>query len=74
MSPDLHGIVGWAPGAPGLMLCNGFSGHGFMHSPIVGRLVAEMILDGGAHSIDIDALRPSRFTEGALAVENLGIV
>lgn len=74
MSPDLHGIVGWAPGALGLMLCNGFSGHGFMHSPIVGRLVAEMIVDGATHSIDIAALRPSRFTEGALASEDLGIV
>lgn len=74
MSPDLHGIVGWATGAPGLMLCNGFSGHGFMHSPIIGRLVAEVILDGSANTIDITALRPSRFTDGAIVNESLGIV
>jgi sarcosine oxidase subunit beta len=74
MSPDLHGIVGWAPGVAGLILCNGFSGHGFMHSPIIGRLVAEIILDGAAHTIDISALSPSRFIDGALATESLGIV
>ena len=74
MSPDAHGIVGWAPGAPGLLLCNGFSGHGLMHSPIVGQLVAEIILDGAAHTIDINALRPSRFAEGAAIDEGLAIV
>ena len=74
MSPDAHPIIGWAPGVPGLLLCNGFSGHGFMHSPITGRLVAEMILDGGAHTVDIRALRPTRFADGAPIEEGLAIV
>ena len=74
MSPDSHGIIGWAPEAPGLMLCNGFSGHGIMHSPITGQCVAEIILDGQASTVDISDLRPSRFAEGAAIDEGLAIV
>lgn len=64
MSPDQHAIVGRAPGLENLWLINGSSGHGVMHSPALGQLVAEMILDGAAHTIDVHALRPSRFAEG----------
>jgi sarcosine oxidase subunit beta len=64
MSPDSHVIVGPAPGLANLFLMNGSSGHGVMHSPALGQLVAEMILDGEAHSVDVRALRPSRFAEG----------
>ncbi|HVT60128.1 MAG TPA: FAD-binding oxidoreductase [Thermoanaerobaculia bacterium] len=64
MSPDKHAIVGPAPGCPNFLLVNGSSGHGVMHSPALGQLAAEMILDGGAQAIDLAALRPSRFAEG----------
>jgi sarcosine oxidase, subunit beta len=74
MSPDAHAIIGWAPGASGLLLCNGFSGHGLMHSPITGKLAAEIILDGRAHTVDISSLRPSRFAEGAAIEEGLAII
>jgi sarcosine oxidase subunit beta len=74
LSPDAHAIIGWAPGAPGLLLCNGFSGHGLMHSPISGRLAAEIILDGSAHTVDVSSLRPSRFAEGAAIEEGLAII
>jgi sarcosine oxidase subunit beta len=74
MSPDSHGIIGWAAEVEGLMLCNGFSGHGIMHSPIIGQCVAEIILDGAASTVDIHALRPSRFAEGAAIDEALAIV
>ncbi|HKV09993.1 MAG TPA: FAD-dependent oxidoreductase [Thermoanaerobaculia bacterium] len=63
MSPDEHALVGKAPGVEGLWLINGSSGHGVMHSPALGQLVAEMILDGRAETIDAHALRPSRFAE-----------
>ena len=46
-----------------LYLANGCSGHGVMHAPAIGQVMAEMILDGRT-SIDITALRPSRFAEG----------
>jgi len=64
MSPDTHALVGATPGVEGLYLINGSSGHGVMHSPALGQLLAEIILDGRARSLDINALRPSRFAEG----------
>jgi sarcosine oxidase, subunit beta len=64
MSPDRHSLVGPAPGVHGFYLINGSSGHGVMHSPALGELLAEIILDGGARSLNIEALRPSRFAEG----------
>ncbi|HEY9422431.1 MAG TPA: FAD-binding oxidoreductase, partial [Thermoanaerobaculia bacterium] len=64
MSPDKHALVGRAPEIENLWLINGSSGHGVMHSPALGQIVAEMILDGEAHTIDAYPLRPSRFAEG----------
>jgi sarcosine oxidase subunit beta len=64
MSPDRHVLLGPAPGVENLLLANGSSGHGVMHSPALGQLVAEMILDGSARSMDVHPLRPSRFAEG----------
>jgi sarcosine oxidase subunit beta len=65
MSPDGHAIVGAAPGVPNLYFANGSSGHGVMHAPALGQLVAELILDGEARALDIGALRPDRFTSAA---------
>jgi sarcosine oxidase, subunit beta len=66
MSPDKHAILGAAPGCPNLYLANGSSGHGVMHSPALGRLLAEIIVDGKASSLDTFPLRPTRFAEGDL--------
>ena len=64
MSPDKHVILGAAPGVAGLYLINGSSGHGVMHSAALGQLLAEVMIDGEGRSLDIHALRPSRFAEG----------
>jgi len=64
MSPDHHAILGWAPGCPNLLLVNGNSGHGVMHAPALGLLAAEIVAHGAARSLDVHALRPSRFAEG----------
>lgn len=64
MTPDKHAIVGRAPGCDNFYLVNGSSGHGVMHAPALGQLVAEQILDGSAATLDIHALRPTRFAEG----------
>jgi sarcosine oxidase subunit beta len=64
VSPDRHVLLGPAPGIRNFFLSNGSSGHGVMHSPAIGQLLAEMILDGAASSLDVRALRPSRFAEG----------
>jgi sarcosine oxidase, subunit beta len=66
MSPDKTVILGRTPGCDNLILVNGSSGHGVMHSPVLGELVAEQILDGQITSIDARPLRPERFAEGDL--------
>jgi sarcosine oxidase subunit beta len=53
-------------GIEGLYVCTGFSGHGFKLSPAVGVVMAELILDGAARTVDITPLRMTRFREGAL--------
>ncbi|HEV2733323.1 MAG TPA: FAD-binding oxidoreductase [Longimicrobiaceae bacterium] len=64
MSPDRHALLGAAPGVENLYLANGSSGHGVMHAPALGQLLAEIILDGAASTLDVRALRPGRFAEG----------
>ena len=64
MSPDKHALLGPAPNVPNLYLVNGSSGHGVMHSPALGQLLAEIIVDGKATSLDVSPLRPTRFAEG----------
>jgi sarcosine oxidase subunit beta len=65
MSPDKHAILGCAPGMDNFYLINGSSGHGVMHAPALGALLAELVSDGRFSSVDAAALRPSRFAEGA---------
>ena len=63
-SPDGHAILGAAPGRDDLYLANGSSGHGVMHAPALGHLLAEILLDGAATTLDASPLRPERFAEG----------
>ncbi|NVL92651.1 MAG: FAD-binding oxidoreductase [Desulfobacterales bacterium] len=71
ISPDHHAIIGAFPEIEGFICANGFSGHGFQHSPAVGMLVSELIADGRAKTMDICPLRPQRFREGDLIYEPL---
>jgi len=64
MSPDRHAILGAAPECPNLYFVNGSSGHGVMHAPALGHLLAEIVCDGRATTLEVGALRPSRFAEG----------
>jgi sarcosine oxidase subunit beta len=61
-TPDHHGILGEDPAAPGWVNACGFSGHGLMQAPEIGRLTAEQIVDGRITSVNADALRLDRFT------------
>jgi sarcosine oxidase subunit beta len=65
MTPDAHPLVGRLAPFENVFIAAGFSGHGFMQGPIIGKLLAEVMLDGDAHSIDISALNPARFATGA---------
>jgi len=69
MTPDRHPILGPVADPQGLYLANGFSGHGFQHAPIVGKLLAEMIVEGKARSVDVSALSLDRFARGELVRE-----
>jgi len=69
ISPDNHAILGKVPGLEGLILANGFSGHGFQHSPAVGRVISEVIVDGEATTINISSLSIERFEKGELIRE-----
>ncbi len=64
MTPDKHAVLGAATGCPNFYLINGSPGHGVMHAPALGHLLAEIILDGTATTLDTSPLRPSRFDEG----------
>lgn len=67
MTPDAHPIVGPLPGVEGLYMAAGFSGHGFMMAPIVGKVMAEMLV-GEPASVDVSALEADRFArEGHVA-------
>jgi len=68
MSPDHHAILGPAPGCPNLYLINGSSGHGVMHAPALGMLLAEIMTDGRAATLDVEALSPERFTRAGADV------
>ena len=70
ITPDHLPILGRHPDYPNYINASGFSGHGVMHSPATGMLMAEEILDGRAHSIDIDELRITRFQGQELHIEH----
>jgi len=70
VTPDAHPVIDTLADPAGFTIVAGFSGHGFMHGPIAGLLVAEMILGGQSHSLDIHQLRFSRFAEGDLVREH----
>jgi sarcosine oxidase subunit beta len=70
VSPDHNPLVGPVDGIEGLYVAAGFSGHGFMQGPGIGKLIAELLIDGHFHSIDLSDFRPSRFAEGTLSLEH----
>jgi len=67
-TPDHSAILGSVPEVDGLYLACGLGGHGVMHSPAVGRLMAACILNG-ENSLAISALSVTRFSTGNLVTE-----
>lgn len=68
VTPDAHPIYGKTP-VEGFYVVGGFSGHGFMHGPVSGKLMAEIILEGKATTLDVSQLDLARFIEGRLIRE-----
>ena len=69
ITPDHHAILGLVPEIEGFVLANGFRGHGFQHSSAVGKVSAELIVEGKTSTIDISSLSIERFKRGELIVE-----
>lgn len=61
MTPDHHPII---EERDGLVTAAGFSGHGFMQSPATGQVVAELVADGEASTVDVSGLDADRFDRG----------
>lgn len=70
ITPDDNPILGRAPELEGFIVAAGFSGHGFMQGPAIGRAISELVLDGEARILDLSAFRPGRFQEGDLLQEH----
>src|SRR5256884_7008136 len=60
-TPDFQPLIG--PLQAGLWIAGGFSGHGFMMAPVVGKWLAAWIVHGAA-PIDLRAFAPDRFAAG----------
>jgi sarcosine oxidase, subunit beta len=58
MTPDAHPVIGWID--DGVYAACGFSGHGFMQSPAVGKSVAQELLLGES-DLDLSPYRLDRF-------------
>jgi sarcosine oxidase subunit beta len=67
VTPDHHPVIEEV--LPGFVVAAGFSGHGFQHAPATGQIVSELVCDGEASLVDIDALSNDRFERGELVEE-----
>ncbi|MFQ5934528.1 MAG: NAD(P)/FAD-dependent oxidoreductase [Dehalococcoidia bacterium] len=56
-------LIGPVPQVEGLYINTGFTYYGFMQGPAAGQCLAEIILEGQPSTLDIQALRPTRFEE-----------
>jgi sarcosine oxidase, subunit beta len=70
MTPDDHALVGPVALVPGFWIAAGFSGHGFMHAPVIGRELSRWILTGQP-GLDLSPLDPGRFVSGQPVAEGL---
>lgn len=64
MTPDGNPVLDASAVVRGLYWAVGFSGHGFKLSPVVGRMVAELVLYGESRGHPISPFRLGRFAEG----------
>ncbi len=71
-TPDAQPILGGVPEVDRFYQVNGFSGHGFMVSPMVDKVTAELVA-GEEPSMDIERLKVERFEDMDLEEEG-GVV
>jgi sarcosine oxidase subunit beta len=68
VSPDRHPIIG-PTDVPNFVVATGYSGHGFMLGPIVGKLIAGYIRNGNFFLSEANHLTLERFRTGKLIHE-----
>jgi len=66
---DHNALLGAYPGVEGLYVAAGFSGHGLMQSPAVGKGLSELIRTGRYETIDLSPLSADRIFTGRRVVE-----
>ncbi|HEY7817221.1 MAG TPA: FAD-dependent oxidoreductase [Vicinamibacteria bacterium] len=71
VSPDHNAILGPVPGIENFFCANGFSGHGMQHAPAVGLVIAELLTEGRASSVDLAPYAIERFRSGSLGEYNV---
>ncbi|MEC9320545.1 MAG: FAD-binding oxidoreductase [Chloroflexota bacterium] len=64
-TPDWHPVLDAIEGISGLYVAVGFSGHGFKLSPMVGKVMGEILTSGYSKTIDVSALNAKRLVSGA---------
>ena len=69
-TPDWHPVLDRIDGIEGLYCAVGFSGHGFKLSPMIGKVMSEIVVDGRSTSVDVSRLNSSRFKTGNLLKSN----
>lgn len=70
VSPDGAPIIGRVDEVRGLVLCSGFTGHGFMIAPVIGKLMAEHLIFGSEKEL-FEKWNLRRFREGRLLKETM---
>jgi sarcosine oxidase subunit beta len=65
ISPDHHPVLGATAECENFFMANGSSGHGAMHAPALGQLLAELMTEGETPAMDVLPLRLARFSEGS---------
>ncbi len=72
VTPDARPILGETEKVKGFIQCHGFSGHGFMLSPMVIKLLSDFIVDGKTSDI-LESLNLNRF-KGKKIVKEISVV
>lgn len=65
-TPDHEPVLGPTPEYGGRFAAFGWSGHGFAHAPVIGEIMAQVVLEGHAPGWDLAPFRRSRFSDNDL--------
>jgi sarcosine oxidase len=60
LTPDEHFVVGRHPGHDNVLVACGFSGHGFKFTPVLGEVLAQLVVDGSS-PLSLEQFDPLRF-------------